>query len=152
VSIIICDLDGTLFDHSERLKNLDTMDFDEYNGLLHMDPLKEPIAELVRAMRSAGHHIYFMTGRPERYRGATYDKLMKHGVIWDELFMRPDDCMDSDTTVKKAMFDRLTFPEQTDVLFVLEDRDCVVQLWRDLGLTCLQVERFEMAHTLGAKS
>jgi len=143
---IICDLDGTLCDHSHR-KHMSHLDFDHYNGLLHLDHPRQGILYLLSAMESDGHYVILITGRPEQYREATEDWLWKHTGVYFEhrgLYMRPTGNMESDIHLKASIFESLPDDVKRDVLFVLEDRDCVVDMWRDLGLLCLQVERFEV--------
>ena len=50
--------------------------------------------------------------------------------------MRPSDDNRYDDEVKLDLFERNYKKE--DVWFVLEDRQMVVNMWRSLGLTCLQ--------------
>ena len=56
------------------------------------------------------------------------------------LVMREEDDHREDSIVKKEMYEKLKeeIPE-LDVQFVLDDRNQVVKMWRELGLTCLQV-------------
>lgn len=137
---IICDLDGTLCDHEHRKHLLSN--FDEYNSKLHLDNPKQAIREILVMMGKA-YHIILITGRPIKHQPETEQWLDKHGIKYSGLFMRPEGDMRPDVALKRAIFhEHVVNPD--DVLFVMEDRDCVVDLWRSLGLTCLQVERFEM--------
>jgi hypothetical protein len=43
-----------------------------------------------------------------------------------------------DSIIKKEIFDR-HIRDVYNIEFVLDDRNQVVELWRSLGLTCLQV-------------
>jgi hypothetical protein len=43
-----------------------------------------------------------------------------------------------DDQLKKRWLDQL-FPKKEEILCVFDDRDKVVRMWRDNGLTCLQV-------------
>jgi len=43
-----------------------------------------------------------------------------------------------DDQLKKLWLDQL-FPNTDDVLCVFDDRDKVVKMWRDNGISCLQV-------------
>jgi predicted kinase len=89
-------------------------------------------------------HVIFMSGRNEKCRPETEDWLA--GVGYDPktypLFMRPDlpDGVQQpkDSVVKLALFDEHV-RDHYDVQLVLDDRDQVVEMWRSLGLTCLQV-------------
>lgn len=138
---IICDLDGTLCDHSHR-KHLTKADSDEYNSRLHLDHPKDAVREIL--YRMAPHHpIILITGRSEQYREDTERWLIKYHICYDELHMRGICDMQSDVDVKRGIFAKI-IGDSADVLFVLEDRDCVVDMWRSIGLTCLQVEHFEV--------
>lgn len=55
-----------------------------------------------------------------------------------ELHMRPAGDRRRDSIVKAELFDRHV-RDQYRVLVVLDDRKQVVEMWRSLGLTCLQV-------------
>jgi hypothetical protein len=43
-----------------------------------------------------------------------------------------------DDKLKKGWLDDL-FPDKTNILCVFDDRDKVVEMWRDNDLTCMQV-------------
>jgi len=55
-----------------------------------------------------------------------------------KLFMRPENDYRKDTIIKREIYEKEIL-NKYNVLFVLDDRDCVVEQWRDMGLTCLQV-------------
>ena len=56
---------------------------------------------------------------------------------WD-LFMRPADVYNRDDEIKYQIYQDF-IKDEYEVLFVLDDRNQVVDMWRDIGLTCLQV-------------
>jgi hypothetical protein len=60
------------------------------------------------------------------------------GIIYDTLVMRPNDDYDPDHILKSRILDAL-IDEGYDPKMVFDDRDAVVKMWRDRGLTCLQV-------------
>jgi hypothetical protein len=43
-----------------------------------------------------------------------------------------------DYVVKREIYEQLIAPDY-DILCVLDDRNSVVDMWREIGLTCLQV-------------
>ncbi len=146
MKIIIVDLDGTVADHTHRVSKL-SIGFDEYNSLLHLDTPIDGVISILDAMFNT-HIILFITGRPVQYKTETIEWLFKHRVAFHELYMRPDGDMRSDTVLKAAaLHSFLNFNGFSikDVAFVLEDRDCVVKMWRGMGLTCLQVNNFEIS-------
>ena len=59
---------------------------------------------------------------------------------WDSLHLRKNNDYRKDSIVKKEMYD--TIKDTHDVLWVIDDRQQVVDMWRDdLGLTVLQVAK-----------
>jgi hypothetical protein len=60
------------------------------------------------------------------------------GVAGEALLMRPSGDSRPDSVVKRELYERYVAPRHT-VTAVLDDRNAVVRMWRDLGLTVLQV-------------
>ena len=79
-----------------------------------------------------------MSGRKETCRRQTEVWLAVADVPSDALLMRDRYDDRPDVQVKRDLYDRHV-RGRYDVLCVLDDRSSVVQGWRDLGLTCLQV-------------
>lgn len=85
-----------------------------------------------------GLKVIFMSGRSAVCRAETERWLAGEG-FWDfELFMRPEGDNRKDSEIKLELFNAHV-RDKYNVQFVLDDRNQVVQLWRNLGLTCLQV-------------
>lgn len=82
--------------------------------------------------------IIFMSGRDEVCRPETTQWLKDQGFYSPILFMRPEGDTRKDSIVKLELFDK-HIRHNYDVQFVLDDRNQVVEMWRGLGLTCLQV-------------
>jgi predicted kinase len=88
--------------------------------------------------------VIFMSGRVESCRPQTEKWLSSLGYNPEvyPLYMRPElpDGVQQpkDSVVKLALFDE-HIRDYYDVQFVLDDRDQVVEMWRSLGITCLQV-------------
>jgi hypothetical protein len=70
------------------------------------------------------------------------DWIRKHVFMSDlapvEIYMRPSGDRRPDFVVKKEIYARDIEPRH-NVWFVLDDRSSVVKMWREIGLTCLQV-------------
>lgn len=132
---IICDLDGTLALLGERNPH-DT-------AKAHEDALNLPVANVIEVY--AHQTIYdvrliLISGREEQYRTVTERWLVKHGIdTYEALYLRPTGDLRRDFVVKRDFYER-HIKDSYDVLFVLEDRDQVVKMWREIGLTCFQVE------------
>ena len=141
--IVICDLDGTLSDasHRQHLVQGRAKDFDRFYDLCDLDLPKREIIELL-FMISAHYDIFILSGRSSRVRDKTVDWLDQHGVTYNGLFMRPEGNYTPDHELKQEMLTHLLEScngNIEDVLFTIDDRDRVVDMWRSLGLTCLQV-------------
>lgn len=132
---IIADLDGTLAHRQEGPGQRGWYDYLRCGE----DTLDPVIAALVADAKGHGYRILAVTGREERSRQVCIDWFTQHDLPIDELHMRPDGNRDSDVIVKERIYQREIAPDN-DVLYVLDDRDSVVAMWRRLGLKCLQVQ------------
>jgi predicted kinase len=102
------------------------------------DAPNPPVVELVRSLRAAGNAIVVVSGRDGVARRATEAWLARHEIPYDALLMRAAGDNRRDSVVKREIFDR-RIRRTWQVRGVLDDRDQVVRMWRDLGLTCAQV-------------
>lgn len=128
---VICDLDGTLCLPGGR-NPYDASTADQ-------DGLNVPVWECLFKMKATGCMIFFVSGREEKYREPTERFLSKKaGLSAYPLFMRPTGDTRNDAIVKREIFER-EIADKYNVIFVLDDRNRVVDMWRELGLTCFQV-------------
>lgn len=127
---VIVDIDGTLAIKGDR-GHFDWMK-------VGVDTPNLSIVELVK--RLATHYeIIIFSGRDSICREITQQWLDKNRIRYLELFMRPEGDMRKDSIVKRELYEAHV-KAKYDVLFVLDDRNQVVDMWRnELGLTCLQV-------------
>lgn len=135
---IIVDLDGTLADIRVRLKHIegDDKNWKKFNASIETDELHEWCREIVNRM-ARDHMIVIVSGRVETLREETEKWLTKFDVRWDHLYMRSKGDMRPDQIMKLDIYEKC-IRDEFKVLFVLDDRSKVVNMWRDLGLTCLQ--------------
>lgn len=82
--------------------------------------------------------VFVVSGRDEICREKTEYWLAKHDISYDFLFMRPEGDTRKDTVVKEEIYKKY-IEGKYNVIAVFDDRKSVVQTWRELGLTCLQV-------------
>lgn len=130
---VIVDLDGTLAVRGERPPYYET------NEAVLTDTLNRNVALLVDALHLAGYKIVYTSGRRERCRAGTEEWLARYFRFRPEgLYMRADGDTRDDAIVKRDMYETWIKPD-LDVVLVLDDRDKVVAMWREIGLTCLQV-------------
>ncbi|MFI1699080.1 MULTISPECIES: phosphatase domain-containing protein [Streptomyces] len=128
---VLVDIDGTVALMTGRSP------FDETR--VHEDLPNPPVIQVVRALHAAGNQIVFLSGRTDGSREATDAWLTEHvGVPYAGPFMRPTGDSRKDSIVKVELFDA-HIRDTYDVTCVLDDRSQVVQAWRAIGLTVLQV-------------
>lgn len=128
---VLVDIDGTLAHMRDYRKPYDWMK-------VHLDDLDEIVAEIVRLLEF-DYEIIVMSGRDESCRAITEEWLAKHEIGYKHLFMRPEGDMRKDNIIKHELFNDYV-RDNFDVKFVLDDRAQVVDMWRAMGLKCLQVE------------
>ena len=143
--IILCDIDGTLATIGDRAKILEKdklteKDYDEFNARSAASSCIQDIANIIRNLKDAETKIYLITAREKKWKKITQSWLKLNEIPYDNLLMRNDGDKNSDADVKLKIVKEYVNPKR--VWFVLEDRDDVVQMYReDLGLTCLQVNK-----------
>lgn len=131
----IVDLDGTLTVNMGR---------DPYDWSRVKYDLPNPdVIAVARALRDSGLVLVFVSGRMDvaRCRADSLRWLHKNvdaGIPADRLFMRANRDLRPDEIVKRELYEKYIEPEYS-VRVVLDDRNKVVQMWRSLELTCLQV-------------
>lgn len=123
---IMVDIDGTLAHMQDRSPY-------DYSKVMS-DTLDDAIADITRKYKT----VVIMSGRPESCREDTENWLRKHAVRFDKLFMRTTDDNRKDSIVKLELYKEHVEPNY-NILFVLDDRNQVVKMWREQGLKCLQV-------------
>lgn len=135
---IICDLDGTLADIRVRLKHLQgkKKDWKSFNKSIETDDLHEWCREILLRFQH-DHKIIIVSGRTDELKKETEAWMKKFNVPFDYLFMRKGNDFRSDTIIKLEIFER-EIRDKFSVLFVLDDRQKVVDMWRAEGLVVLQ--------------
>jgi len=141
---IIVDIDGTLALINGR---------NPYNdSLVHTDKVNKPVLDIVkkydrmyyiRALNlnhtlEDSDKIIIMSGREEKCREQTEEWLKNNGVPYYQLYMRTTGDNRKDSIVKRELYEE-HIKDKYYVDFVLDDRNQVVDMWRELGLLCLQV-------------
>jgi len=135
--IVIFDIDGTLADVSERAHHLNKKpkDWDAFYEGIPQDKAIRSMVRLCNILYESGLKILLCSGRNEQYRPETVEWLAQQGVEYHELILRRDNDKRSDAIVKREMLAGL---DRSKILFVVEDRRGVVEMWRSEGLVCLQ--------------
>lgn len=138
-SIVLCDLDGTLSDSEHRVHFVrgKNRDYESFFAAAGDDPPITPVITLVRALAEQGHEIHIVSGRRDDTRAATERWLERHEVPHHRLLLRPYNDRTPDHILKRRWYD--ADYRSRNVLLALEDRARVVSMYRELGVTCLQV-------------
>jgi len=127
---IIVDLDGTLAHMSGRSP------FEWHR--VGEDSCDETVAEIVRLHNDVGYKILIVSGRDSVCKDISEKWLDDNNIPNDFIFMRPEGDSRKDSIIKLELFNNY-IRGNWNVKFVLDDRRQVVDVWRDLGLKCLQV-------------
>ena len=130
-SAVLVDIDGTTALMGSRNP------FDETR--VHEDRPNQPVIDAVKQEYDAGHSVIFMSGRSEVCLLETNQWLIDNvKVPFIGPIMRPAGDTRKDAVLKRELFDRYV-RNHFNVVRVYDDRNQVVQMWRELGLTVLQV-------------
>jgi len=140
--IVIFDLDGTLalIDKRRDLATKDNGKFDWdvfFNpDMVDLDDPNTPVIQMADLL-STDYRIWILSGRSDVTQQATRDWLVKNGVYYDHLVMRPQNHLYlPDNDLKQMWLDSIG---KDNVAMVFDDRNQVVDMWRQNGLTCFQV-------------
>lgn len=147
---IIVDLDGTIANIDQRRKESqikdNKIDWEKFFNpqLVLKDKPNAPIINLLNILKDK-YNIIITSGRLETTEKATLKWLNKHKVPYNKIYMRKVGDRKPDDKLKEEMLFNDVLPncnnDINNIEFVLDDRNVVVEKWRQLGLTCLQVDR-----------
>lgn len=128
---VIFDVDGTL----AEMYNRSPYDWHKVG----FDLPKMEVIRLAKLYKVNGFKLIIFTGRDGSCLSETQDWLLKNGVDYDEVHIRPEGNNEKDSVIKKELFEK-NIRGKYYVELVVDDRNQVVDMWRkELGLTCLQV-------------
>lgn len=126
---ILCDIDGTIAHMTDR---------SPYDwSRVYQDEVDPIIRKLLDTIKYK-YFIILTSGRDEICREETNKWLRENDVPYGMLLMRPEGDIRKDSIIKREIFETHIRPYY-NVEFVLDDRNQVVEMWRSLGLKCLQV-------------
>lgn len=138
--------DGTLADISHRLHFIQSEPKD-WPGFFAACPQDKPIPEVVRvcqALNMMDHRIVIISGRSDAVRFETAAWLQRYDVPCGLLFMRQVDDHRPDNIVKSELLDSMLDQwgvsiVDAEISGVFEDRQQVVDMYRERGLRVFQV-------------
>jgi uncharacterized HAD superfamily protein len=139
----IFDIDDTLSDSSHRAhwisKDNPDRNWGVYYKLLTEDSPIKPVVTILQNLYDNGNRIVLCTGRPEEYRDITVSWLEKHNISAHDLYMRQK----SETGLRNAQAKQIMLSRIRsagyDPVAVFEDNPLSVQMWKESGLTVLQI-------------
>jgi len=132
-SAIMVDIDGTLALNEGGRSYYDLTRVIE-------DKVNTPVADIVRTYSKGGVKVIVMSGREDVCKEDTETWLKCNDIPYDAIFMRPAGDGRGDEITKRELYDQ-NIKDKFNVLFVLDDRNKVVNMFRDVGLTVLQVNQ-----------
>lgn len=136
---IICDIDGTIanIDHRQHLVQGHRKDWKAFFARVDKDTPNEWCVNIIQMYIAAGFEIIFMSGRHEELRKVTEKWLDDHVKVSYKLFMRMSKDYRQDCIIKEELYNDFV-KDDFNIEIVIDDRQQVVDMWRKLGLTCLQ--------------
>ena len=139
---IIFDVDGTLADiwHRRKFLEQESPDWKSFNEKMGDDTPNAPIVELYKTLWDTGKYsIVITSGRSEKDRKITEQWLVWNEIPFENIEMRQDNDNRADYIIKEEILKKL-IAEGRDILFVVDDRQQVVDMWRRNGIHCLQCD------------
>ncbi len=126
---LICDLDGTLALFGTE---------NPYDRDFTKDKVNTPVFNILKWAVENEIKILLVSGRKDKFKQQTLEWLLNKGIYYDAIFMRKTEDNRKDVIVKKEIYNDF-IKDKYHILFVLDDRNQVVEFWRSINLTCLQV-------------
>ena len=139
--VVIFDLDGTLalIEHRTHLISGPEKNWDAFSQACDKDSPYEAVCAVARALQLNGYKLWAVSGREDTVRQKTVAWLEAIHIKMDVLLMRPAGDYTPDNKLKAMWASNGTIPLDR-VLCVYEDRKSVVDMWRELGVPCFQVQ------------
>jgi predicted kinase len=126
---IVVDMDGTL----SLLNGRNPFDASTCDRDLPHQPVLDTVLLWQQSLS-----VIVVSGRTDDCRSQTEEWLTQYGVKPDLVLMRRVGDQRKDSIIKQEIFEQEILGRY-NIKFVLDDRQQVVDMWRDLGLTVFQV-------------
>jgi predicted kinase len=150
---VIFDLDGTIADISHRTHFVrgGNKDWESFFAGCTADSPNWPVVRAFEAHRDAGHDVEIWSARSDIVRHETEAWLEVAAGIDPTYLTRMRSAGDNtpDVELKRYWLNQLHESERPDIVY--DDRQRVVDMWREEGIACFQVtENWEAPATIGA--
>ena len=150
--LYIFDLDGTLalIQHRRHFVERDRVDQDwkSFYAACDKDEPNWPVLSIMECLRHFAD-VWIFSGRSDEVRRKTLAWLERHTSIptpeleGPSIRMRRAGDYTPDDVLKSRWLDEMLPVDRRRLVAVFDDRDRVVKMWRDRGITCLQVANGE---------
>lgn len=129
--------------HRSALVKGQRRDYERFHSLCGSDPPNAWCVRLITAMQAAGCEIRIVSGRPTSVERQTAEWLARvipnAAGMTAELLRAPGDST-PDVELKRRWLRGI---DKSRVLFCVDDRRRIVDMWRSEGLVCLQCDDWE---------
>ncbi|MBC3882479.1 hypothetical protein H8K35_13875 [Undibacterium sp. LX40W] len=147
--LYIFDLDGTLaiIDHRrhwvEKVRP-SANDWRSFHQDCVFDKPNQNVIRTMEALRANGAEIWIFSGRSNEVRNETEQWLIENTRFEREelhtaLTMRDQGDFTEDDNLKAKWLSGMLEVDRNRLVAVFDDRDRVVQMWREAGISCFQV-------------
>lgn len=148
--LYIFDLDGTLalIEHRRHFVEGEVKDWRAFFAACVDDAPNLPVIDTFRTLKKAGAELWIWSGRSDEVRKETEAWLHRYSLLSHapdcfrapEAFrMRKAGDHRPDDKLKAEWLAEIEPPEYARLTATFDDRDRVVQMWRNAGITCFQV-------------
>lgn len=145
-NVIIFDLDGTISCPEHRLHYVrqKKKNFDAFYAEVSKDKPKQDIIKILQCLKyfQKDTEIWIVTGRSDIVKQQTIDWLKEHNIPYNNLVMRKHGDYTHDADLKRSWLYNGMLPDKESIWCCFDDRQRVVDMWREEGLTCLQVDQW----------
>jgi hypothetical protein len=141
MKVIIFDIDGTVANCTHRQHHVQQKPrrWDLFNKAIPLDTPHDDIIWLFKLLANEPDTVMLIaSGRGEDNRPETEVWLADNAINYKKLYMRRSKDSRPDNIVKKEILDQIR-AEFGEPYMVFDDRNQVVNMWRENGVRCLQV-------------
>ena len=144
LDVVIWDLDGTLANNNHRVGLVpgdgqdDSANWDKFSLAGEHDTPYEDMCQLARILKPLTWMTLIFSGRGAIAQEISEEWLRKQAISYDKFIMRPVGDFRDDREIKRDWYMEHRLYDHNVIVF--DDRQKVVDMWRQMGVRCLQVQ------------